>query len=61
MILRGMEFPLPLNIVCILIILALIVFHLFVSYKSEKKNKIGEWDRIKEFGNKINDETRKKN
>ncbi|MAW17397.1 MAG: hypothetical protein CBE32_000435 [Candidatus Pelagibacter sp. TMED272] len=61
MILRGMEFPLPLIIVCILIILALIVFPLFVSYKSEKKNKIGEWDRIKEFGNKINDETRKKN
>jgi len=52
---------LPLIIACILIILALIVLPLIVSYKAEKKNNNkSEWDRIKEYGNKINDKTRKK-
>ena len=59
MIIRGMN--LPLIIACILIILALIVLPLIVSYKAEKKNNNkSEWERIKEYGNKINDKTRKK-
>ena len=59
MIIRGMN--LPLIIACILIILALIVLPLIVSYKAEKKNNNkSEWDRIKEYGNKINNKTRKK-
>ena len=60
MILRGMN--LPLIIVCIVIILALIIFPLIVSYKAEKiekKNK-NEWDKIKEYGNKLNNKTREK-
>ena len=48
-----MEFSLPLVIACIIIFLALIVFPLVISYKSEKKENTDE-------GNKINDETRKK-
>tara|TARA_B100001769_G_C21852729_1_gene462125 strand:+ start:142 stop:327 length:186 start_codon:yes stop_codon:yes gene_type:complete len=60
MIIRGMEFPVPLIVICILIVFALIIFPLFMSYKAEKKDKLSEWDKIKEFGNKINDETRKK-
>ena len=59
MIIRGMN--LPLIIACILIILALIVLPLIVSYKAEKKNNNkSEWDRIKEYGSKINNKTRKK-
>ena len=59
MIIRDMN--LPLIIACILIILALIVLPLIVSYKAEKKNNNkSEWDRIKEYGNKINNKTRKK-
>ena len=59
MIIRGMN--LHLIIACILIILALIVLPLIVSYKAEKKNNNkSEWDRIKEYGNKINNKTRKK-
>ena len=55
---------LPLIIACITIVLALIIFPLIVSYKAEKnngRNKDGksdipktEWDKIKEYGNKIN-------
>jgi hypothetical protein len=62
MIIRGMN--LPLIIACITIVLALIIFPLIVSYKAEKnngRNKDGksdipktEWDKIKEYGNKIN-------
>ena len=61
MILRGMN--LPLIIACIIIILALIVLPLIVSYKAEKKekNNNNEWDKIKEYGNKINNKTREKN
>ena len=60
MIIRGMS--LPLIISCIVIVLALIIFPLFVSHKAEKKekNNKNEWDRIKEYGNRINNKTRDK-
>ena len=47
---------------CIIIILALIILPLVVSFKAEKKDKSNknEWDKIKEYGNKINNKTRKK-
>ena len=57
MIIRGMN--LPLIIACVVIILALIILPLIISYKAEKKNK-NEWDKIKEYGNKINKKTREK-
>ena len=60
MILRGMN--LPLIIACFLIILALIIFPLIVSYKAEKKekNNKNEWDKIKEYENKLNNKIREK-
>jgi len=60
MIIRGMN--LSLIITCIAIILALIVLPLIVSYKAEKrdKNNKKEWDKIREYGNKINNKTREK-
>jgi len=60
MIIRGMN--LSLIIACITIVLALIVLPLIVSYKAEKrdKNNKNEWDKIKEYGNKINNKTREK-
>ena len=60
MIIRGMN--LPLIIACIVVVLVLIIFPLIVSYKAEKneKNNKNEWDRIKEYGNKINNKTREK-
>ena len=60
MIIRGMN--LSLIIACIVIILALIVLPLIVSYKAEKrdKNNKNEWDKIKEYGNKINNKTRER-
>ena len=57
MIIRGMN--IPLIIACVVIILALIILTLIISYKAEKKNK-NEWDKIKEYGNKINKKTREK-
>ena len=59
MILRGMN--LPLIIACIIIILALIILPLIVSYKAEKKDKNNEneWNKIKDYGNNINKKTRK--
>ena len=61
MIIRDMN--LSLIIACVVIVLALIVLPLIVSYKAEKKeekdNK-NEWDKIKEYGNKINNKTREK-
>ena len=60
MIIRGMDFPLPLIIACIIIVLALIIFPLIVSYKTEKKEHLSEWEKIKEYGNKINKKMRKK-
>ena len=61
MIIRDMN--LSLIITCIVIILALIVLPLIISYKAEKrdKNNQNEWDKIKEYGNKINNKTREKN
>ena len=60
MIIRGMN--LSLIIACIVIVLALIVLPLIVSYKAEKRerNNKSEWDKIKEYGNKINNKTREK-
>ena len=60
MITRGMN--LPLIIACIIIVLALIILPLIVSYKAEKKekNNNNEWDKIKEYGNKLNNKTREK-
>ncbi len=55
-----MQIPLPLIITCIILILALIIFPLIMSYKSEKKQKANEWEKIKEYGNKINNKTRNK-
>jgi hypothetical protein len=66
MIVRGMN--LPLIIACITIILALIIFPLIVSFKAEKKNENTndnkfdisktEWEKIKEYSKKINKKTR---
>tara|TARA_X000001036_G_scaffold47685_1_gene38134 strand:+ start:468 stop:641 length:174 start_codon:yes stop_codon:yes gene_type:complete len=51
----------PLIIACIFIILALIVFPLIASRKAEKESKkLEEWDKIRSFGNKINNVTRNK-
>ena len=60
MIIRDMN--LSLIIACVVIILALIILPLIVSYKAEKKDKNNknEWNKIKEYGNKINDRTREK-
>ena len=60
MIIRDMN--LSLIIACVVIVLALIVLPLIVSYKAEKeeKNNKNEWDRIKEYGNKINNKTRER-
>jgi len=60
MIIRDMN--LSLIIACVVIVLALIVLPLIVSYKAEKeeKNNKNEWDKIKEYGNKINNKTREK-
>ena len=59
---------LPLIIACVTIVLALIVFPLIVSFKAEKKNENNnnnksdipktEWEKIKEYGKKINKKTR---
>ena len=60
MIIRGMN--LPLIIACTVIILALIILPLIISYKAEKRNKNSEneWDKIKDYGNNINKKTHKK-
>ena len=55
-----MDIPLPLIISCIAIIIALIIVPLIVSYKAEKKSKQSEWEKIRDFGNKINKKTRDK-
>ena len=66
MIVRGMN--LPLIIACIIIMLALIIFPLIVSHdaekqdslKSEDKVNLSEWDKIKKYGEKINKKNREK-
>ena len=55
-----MNLPLPLIIACIVIVLALIIFPLIISFKAEKQKNLTEWEKIKEYGNKINKKTRKK-
>ena len=66
MIVRGMN--LPLIIACVTIVLALIVFPLIVSFKAEKRNENNndsksdipktEWEKIEEYSKKINKKTR---
>jgi len=53
---------LSLIIACVVIVLALIVLPLIISYKAEKEEKDNknEWDKIKEYGNKINNKTRER-
>ena len=46
-------------VLCIAITVALIVFSLIVSYKAEKSKKDSEWDKIANYGNKINKKKRK--
>ena len=60
MIIRDMN--LSLIIACVIIVLALIILPLIVSYKAEKEEKDNknEWDKIKEYGNKINNKTRER-
>ena len=60
MVIRGMN--LPLIIACVTIVLILIILPLIVSYQAEKKEKDNknEWDKIKEYGNKLNNKTREK-
>ena len=56
-----MDMNLSIIISCILIVLALIILPLIISYKAEKKDKDrNEWEKIKKFGEKINDESRNK-
>jgi len=54
-----MNLPLPLIISIVFLILLLIIFPLFVSFKDEKQQHKSEWEKIKEYGNKINNKTRK--
>ena len=49
----------PLIIDCVVIILALIILPLIISYKAEKKDT-NEWDKIKVYENKINNKIREK-
>jgi H+/gluconate symporter-like permease len=46
-------------ILCTAIIAALIIFPLIVSYKAEKSKKKDEWDKIAEYGEKINEKSHK--
>ena len=63
-----MNLSLPLIIACIIIVLALIIFPLIISYKAEKQNslkseeqdKLSEWEKIKNYGEKINKKNRDK-
>ena len=57
MLIRGMNIPLIIS--CITIVIALIIFPLIISYKAEKNKKKTEWEKIKEYGNKINDKNEK--
>ena len=65
MLIRGMKLQMPFIIACIIIVLVLIILPLIISYKAEKqdnskKKNLSEWEKIKEYGNKINEKTRKK-
>ena len=44
---------------CIIIFIILIILPLLISRKSEKASKYSnEWDKIKDYGKKINEKTR---
>jgi hypothetical protein len=66
MIIRGMN--LPLIIACVIIMLALIIFPLLVSHRAEKQDSLksedkvnlSEWEKIKKYGEKINKKNREK-
>jgi|TARA_B100000787_G_scaffold139844_1_gene108759 uncharacterized protein YxeA len=45
-------------VLCVAIVLTLIIFPLIVSYKAERTKKENEWDKIANYGNKINKKTR---
>ena len=45
---------------CVLIVLALILFPLIISFKAEKFAKKNEWNKIQDYGVKINNKIRKK-
>ena len=47
-------------ILCALIILVLVLFPLMVSRKAEKEANKNEWEKIKDYGNKINKKFQKK-
>jgi hypothetical protein len=47
-------------ILCVTIAAALIIFPLIISYKAEKSKKESEWDKIANYGNKINKKSRSK-
>jgi hypothetical protein len=47
-------------VLCVAITLALVIFPLIISYKAEKLKKKSEWDKIANYGNKINKKSRKK-
>ena len=52
---------LPLIIAIFLIFIILIMLPLFISKKAEKDSKrLSEWDKIKEYGKKINEKTKNK-
>ena len=59
---------LPLIIACIIIVLALIIFPLVISHKAEKRDnlksekddKLSEWEKIKKYGEKVNKKNRDK-
>jgi len=60
MLIRGMTLSLPLIIACIIIVLALIIFPLIISYKAEKYKNLSEWEKIKEYEDKLNKKNKKK-
>ena len=47
-------------VLCVVITLALLIFPLIISFKAEKSKKENEWDKIANYGNKINKKSRKK-
>ena len=47
-------------VLSVAITLALIIFPLLISYKAEKLKKESEWDKIANYGNKINKKSRKR-
>ncbi len=52
---------LSLIIAIILIFIVLIILPLFISKRAEKDSKkLNEWEKIKKYGNEINEKTRNK-